>query len=66
MILWGHTVLEMNSQRGYTSDWATKNFSSRLHRNRFFARLGESTPPNKELIDKINQKSTMALLQEFG
>ncbi len=66
MILWGHTVLEMNSQRGYTSDWATKNFSSRLHKNRFFARLGESTPPNKELIDKINQKSTMALLQEFG
>ena len=66
MILWGHTVLEMTSQRGYISDWATRNFPSRLHKNRFFARLGESTPPDKELIDEISQKSTAKLLQEFG
>ncbi|MDI3525774.1 MAG: hypothetical protein PWP42_1024, partial [Candidatus Atribacteria bacterium] len=66
MILWGHTVLEMTSQRGYSSDWAARHFSNRLHKNEFFARLGKSIPPDKKTIDQVGQMNTPELLQKFG
>lgn len=65
-LLWGHVVMELQSQRGYSSSWARKHLPDRRVRNEFFARLGEKTPPIKEIIDVINQKSTEALMAEFG
>lgn len=65
-LLWGHVVMELGSQRGYSSSWAKKHLPARRVRNEFFARLGEKTPPVKEIIDVINQKSTEALMAEFG
>lgn len=65
-LLWGHVVMELGSRRGYTSSWARKNFPNRGDRNAFFASLGEKTPPVREVIDLVGQKTTEALLAEFG
>ncbi len=64
--LWGHVVMEMSSQRGYTSGWARENFSSRRGRNQFFASLGKNTPCQKEAITEIGKRSTSQLLRQFG
>ncbi|HOQ67058.1 MAG TPA: hypothetical protein PKU87_00335 [Candidatus Atribacteria bacterium] len=64
--LWGHVVMEMSSQRGYTSGWARENFSSRRGRNQFFASLGKNTPCQKEAIRETGKKSTSQLLRQFG
>ncbi|HPZ81160.1 MAG TPA: hypothetical protein PK844_00420 [Candidatus Atribacteria bacterium] len=64
--LWGHVVMEMSSQRGYTSGWARENFSSRRGRNQFFASLGKNTPCQKEAIREIGKRSTSQLLRQFG
>ncbi|MGC8777391.1 MAG: hypothetical protein ACP5Q4_01760 [Candidatus Caldatribacteriaceae bacterium] len=65
-LLWGHVVMESSSQRGYTSPWARENFPDRKARNAFFARLGEKVPPVEEAIQKVGQRSTVALIKEFG
>ncbi|MCX7668185.1 MAG: hypothetical protein N2Z84_04565, partial [Atribacterota bacterium] len=65
-LLWGHVVMELGSGRGYSSSWAKKYLLDRRVRNEFFARLGEQTPPVREIIDMVSQKSTEALIAEFG
>ncbi|MGQ9746218.1 MAG: hypothetical protein ACUVQZ_00385 [Candidatus Caldatribacteriaceae bacterium] len=65
-LLWGHTVMELSSRRGYTSKWAKSHFPNRKDKNAFFAHLGEKVPPVREAIEKIGQRSTTDLVAEFG
>lgn len=65
-ILWGHTVLEISSRRGYGSAWAKANFTSREKKNRFFARVGMATPADWKTVQKLGKRKTEDLLREFG
>ncbi len=65
-LLWGHMVMEMGSRRGYTSDWARKYLPHRRERNAFFARLGERVEASKEAVQRVAERSTEAILREFG
>ncbi|MDK2896447.1 MAG: hypothetical protein PWP04_567 [Candidatus Atribacteria bacterium] len=65
-LLWGHVVMEISSFRGYNSSWAKKSLPDRKKRNTFFARLGESTPADREAIKKIGEISTSELIKQFG
>ncbi len=65
-ILWGHILMEMSSQRGYTSEWAKKNFSHRREKNAFYARLGQVTPAYRDQIKIIKELSTSELKNRWA
>lgn len=65
-VLWGHTVLEMSSGRGYASEWARKVFKDRARKNRFFAQVGKATRAQEGDVRRLGERSTESLLREFG
>src|SRR5204862_3532598 len=44
--IYGHTVLQRQSDMGYQSEWAKKHLPSRAQRNDFYTRAGYGLKPN--------------------
>lgn len=61
-VLWGHSVLELSSRRGYGSDWARRHFRSRSEKNRFYSEIGKGTPASRESINRLGQLTSAQVL----
>ncbi|NLJ38406.1 MAG: hypothetical protein GX432_06560 [Candidatus Atribacteria bacterium] len=65
-ILWGHIIMEKSSQRGYTSEWAKKNFQDRKTKNRFYYQIGQVVPADRDQFKQIGLLSTEELKKRWA